>query len=232
VPVSRTRLRSARNLPGFASSELGKIILQFKAFALSSVNRLVIPLAQGMAHGDVKAANGLASMLALGGLTYTLKELAAGRQPDFSPHNLIPEAVQRSGILTFLPDLYDPMAGALHLPRFSKFQDLDPLETLGGPTAGTLAALLGTIKGMTDGEVSVGDLHKLRQLLPYQNLFYFRRLIDMLDGKTADAISAGSTQRVCRPLTTSSRRSSTYRKNIPTRSTCLASTPYRITSNA
>jgi hypothetical protein len=171
-------------------------------------------------------------MLALGGLTYTLKELAAGRQPDFSPHNLIPEAMQRSGILTFLPDLYDPMAGALHLPRFSKFQDLDPLETLGGPTAGTLAALLGTIKGMTDGEVSVGDLHKLRQLLPYQNLFYFRRLIDMLDGKTADAISAGSTQRVCRPLTTSSRRSSTYRKNIPTRSTCLASTPYRITSNA
>jgi hypothetical protein len=178
------------DLPGFASSELGKIMLQFKAFALSSVNRLAIPLSQGIAHGDIKAANGLASMLALGGLTYTMKELAAGRKPDFSPHNLIPEAVQRSGVLTFLPDMYDPVAGALHLPRFSKFQDLDPLETLGGPTAGTLASLMGTVKGLTDGQVTAGDLHKLRQLLPYQNLFYFRRLIDMLEGKAADAIGA------------------------------------------
>ena len=178
------------DLPGFANSQLGKMIIQFKAFAISSVNRLAIPLAQGLAHRDVMAANGLASMLALGGLTYYVKELAAGRKPDLSPDNLGPEMVQRSGVLTFVPDLYDPLAGALHLPRFAKFQDLNPLETMAGPSFGTGAAMLETIRRLTKGNISAADIHKLRQLLPYQNLFYFTRLVNLLEGKAADAIDA------------------------------------------
>jgi hypothetical protein len=178
------------DLPGFANSQMGKLILQFKAFAISSVNRLAIPLAQGLAHRDVMAANGLASMLALGALTYYVKELAAGRKPDLSADNLIPEAVQRSGVLTFVPDLYDPLAGSLHLPRFAKFQDLNPLETMAGATFGTGAALLDTVRRMTKGNISAADIHKLRQLLPYQNLFYLTRLINMVEGKVADAAGA------------------------------------------
>lgn len=178
------------DLPGFANSQLGKMILQFKSFAISSVNRLAIPLAQGLAHRDVMAANGLASMLTLGALTYYTKELAAGREPDLSPDSLIPEAVQRSGVLTFLPDLYDPVAGALHLPRFAKFQDLNPLETMAGPTFGTGAAVLDAIRRLTKGNISAADLHKLRQLLPYQNLFYLTRLVNMLEGKASDAVGA------------------------------------------
>jgi hypothetical protein len=176
------------DLPGFANNQLGKMLIQFKAFAISSVNRLAIPLAQGLAHGDVMAANGLASMLALGALSYYTKELAAGREPDLSPDALITNAVQRSGILTFVPDLYDPAAGALHLPRFAKFQDLNPLETLAGPSFGTGAALLDSIRRMTKGNVSAADMHKVRQLLPYNNLFYFTRLINMIEGKTEDML--------------------------------------------
>jgi hypothetical protein len=178
------------DIPGFANGQLGKLVLQFKSFAISSVNRLAIPLAQGLAHRDVMAANGLASMLALGAMTYYVKELAAGRQPDLNPHNLIPEAVQKSGILTYLPDLYDPVAGSFHLPRFSKFQDLNPLETMAGATFGTGATALEVIRRMTKGNISATDIHKLRQLLPYQNLFYLTRLVNMLEGKTADAIGA------------------------------------------
>ena len=178
------------DLPGFANSQLGKMILQFKSFAISSVNRLAIPLAQGLAHGDVMAANGLASMLALGALTYYVKELAAGREPDLSHDALITNAVQRSGVLTFIPDLYDPVAGALHLPRFAKFQDLNPLETMAGPTFGTGAALLDVVRRLTKGSVSAADLHKLRQLMPYNNLFYFTRLVNMIEGKAADVIGA------------------------------------------
>lgn len=175
------------DLPGFANSQLGKMIVQFKAFAISSVNRLAIPLAQGLAHGDVHAANGLASMLALGALTYYTKEVAAGRKPDLSPDNLIPEMVQKSGILTYLPDLYDPAAGALHLPRFSKFQDLNPIETLGGASFGTAANLMDVIRRVSKGNISQSDLHKLRQLVPYNNIFYFNRLINMVEGKIGDA---------------------------------------------
>lgn len=183
------------DLPAFTNSEVGKAIVQFKSFAISSVNRLAIPLAQGLAHGDVMAANGLASMLTLGAFTYYVKELAAGRKPDLSPGNLILNAVQRSGVLTFIPDLYDPVAGALHLPRFAKFQDLNPLETLAGPTFGTGAALLETIRRLSKGDISAADIHKLRQLLPYNNLFYFTRLVNMLEGKAADAVGAKNAPR-------------------------------------
>ena len=178
------------DLPLLMNSSHARMILQFKSFAISSVNRMVLPLMQGVAHGDLASINGMAAMLALGGMAYAVKEVAAGRQPDFSPHNIATESVQRSGLLGFLPDLYDPAAGALHLPRFAKFQDISPIESAAGPTAGTLANLLTTVKGMTDGQVSAGDIHKLRQLLPYQNLFYMRYLINALEGKAADAIDA------------------------------------------
>ena len=93
-------------------------------------------------------------------------------------------------MLTFVPDLYDPLAGALHLPRFAKFQDLNPLETLAGPSFGTGAALLDTVRRLTKGNISAADLHKLRQLLPYNNLFYLTRLVNLLEGKVADAVGA------------------------------------------
>lgn len=178
------------DLPGFTSSQIGKMLVQFKAFAISSVNRMTIPLAQGVAHGDIKAANGIMSLMALGGMSYYVKEIAAGRKPDMSPGALIPNAIQRSGLLTYVPDLYDPVAGTFHMPRFAKFQDLNPLETAAGPSFGTAATLLETVRRMTDGNVTASDMHKLRQMLPYQNLFYFNRLINMVEGKTADAVGA------------------------------------------
>ncbi|HEX5462254.1 MAG TPA: hypothetical protein VFX20_19970 [Steroidobacteraceae bacterium] len=180
----------AGDLPRFASSDIGRLMLQFKAFSLSSVNRLLLPTAQGLAHRDLAAVNGVATLLALGGLSYYLKELAAGRKPDLSADSLIPNAVQRSGLLSYLPDLYDPLAGTLHLPRFAKFQDLNPLETAGGPSLGTAATVLDVIRRLTKGNIAQADLHKLRQLLPYQNLFYFTRLVNMAEGVAGNALGA------------------------------------------
>ena len=174
------------DMPRFANSEIGKMLVQFKAFALSSVNRLAIPLAQGLAHRDIHAANGAAALMALGGLSYYLKELAAGRQPDLNPKNLAIEAANRSGILTYAPDVYDPIAGMLHLPRFSKFQDLDPTETLLGPTGGTIAQLMGTVGNMSHGIPSAQDFHKLRQLVPWNNVFYLNRLSNAIEGRMSN----------------------------------------------
>ena len=176
------------DVPGFADTQTGKFMFQFKGFVMGSVARLVLPLAQGLAHGDVKAANGLAMMLGLGGLTYYLKERAAGREPDMSPGSLGPEMLQRSGVLAFLPDLYDPMAAVVHLPRFSKFKDHGWQETLGGPTVGMIPILGKLVEDATGGKFTAQDLHKVRQLLPYQNMFYLNRLFNMAEGKTADAL--------------------------------------------
>ena len=160
---------------------------------MGSVSRLVLPLAQGLAHGDVKAANGLAVMLALGGSRYVLKEMAAGRQPDTSPGNLASESLIGSGVLAFLPDIYDPVASVTNLPRFSKFQGRDATETVasavGGPMAGTIANVAGVVQRATGGHMTAQDLHKMRQLVPYNNLFYLSRLVNMVEGETADALN-------------------------------------------
>ena len=181
------------DLPSFADSQFGKFMLQFKGFAMGSVSRLVLPLAQGLAHGDVKAANGLAVMLALGGSRYVLKEMAAGRQPDTSPGNLASESLIGSGVLAFLPDIYDPVASVTNLPRFSKFQGRDATETVasavGGPMAGTIANVAGVVQRATGGHMTAQDLHKMRQLVPYNNLFYLSRLVNMVEGETADALN-------------------------------------------
>ena len=176
------------DMPAIADTQFGKFMFQFKGFVMGSVERLVLPLAQGLAHGDIKAANGLAMMLTLGGLSYYLKERAAGREPDMSPKNFGAEMVQRSGILAFAPDIYDPIAGLMHLPRFSKFKDHSWEETLGGPTLGEIDILGQVVSKITAGKMSAQDLHKMRQLLPYNTMFYLNRLFNLVEGKAADAM--------------------------------------------
>jgi hypothetical protein len=184
--------RGHGDLPVFMDKELAKTLLQFKSFGMASVNRLMIPIAQGLAHGDIAAANGMAMMLALGAMTYWAKEYAAGRVADLSPERIIPEALNWSGALGFLPDLYDPLLGApFHLPRFSRFQDRHPLESAMGPTAGTVSSILyETIYGLTDGGISQKDVHSLRKLVPLQNVFYLRRLVNALEGEAGEAVGA------------------------------------------
>jgi len=177
------------DVPGFADSQMGKFMFQFKGFVMGSVERLALPLAQGIAHGDVKAANGLAMMLSLGGLRYYLKERAAGRQPDMSPESLGPEMLQASGVLAFLPDLYDASTGLTHLPRLSKFKGQSVDEMALGPSYGMASIAIKAATDATGGKFTAQDMHKVRQLLPYQNMFYLNRLFNMAEGKTADALN-------------------------------------------
>lgn len=176
------------DMPAFADKQYGKFLLQFKGFVMSSVSRLVVPTAQGLAAGELKAANGVAIMLALGGMRYYLKEKAAGREPDMTPKNFGLEMLQGSGLLAFLPDLYDPIAGAMNLPRFSKFQNHSPWETALGSTGGTLANVMQAAYHAAGGHMSAQDMHRIRQLLPYNNMFYLNRAFNLLEGKTEDAL--------------------------------------------
>jgi hypothetical protein len=181
--------RGVGDLPVFMDSEVAKTLLQFKSFGMASVNRLLIPMAQGLAHGDLATANGLAVMLSLGAFTYATKEWAAGREPDLSAARLIPEALNWSGVLAYLPDVYDPLVGApLNLPRLSRYQDRSASESFLGPTVGTFDEVLATASRFTDGTVTQKDLHKLRQLAPLQNLFYLRRAINALEGEAGEAL--------------------------------------------
>lgn len=198
--------KGAGDLPLLMDSEAAKTLLQFKSFGLASVNRMMIPLAQGLAHKDAAAASGLGVMLTLGGMTYVLKEIAAGREPDLTPTRVAAEALNWSGALAYLPDVWDPVSGLAPEPlrgmRFSRYSDRSPIETLMGPTFGTIGEGYKTLSGITAPSsptdpfpsVSSKDAHQLRKLIPLQNLFYVRRLVNALEGEFSEGIGAeGST---------------------------------------
>lgn len=191
--------RGVGDLPLMMDNEFVKILFQFKSFGMAATNRVLIPMAQGLARGDLAAANGLMMMLALGGLTYVTKEWTSGREPDLSPERIIPEALNWSGALAYFPDVYDLTASVTHTPRFSRFTNVAPLETWLGPTYGTAAETIKTLGGITDSVpwnseegdgVSQKDIHQLRKLAPFQNLFYLRRIINALEGEAGEAIGA------------------------------------------
>lgn len=203
--------RGHGDLPLFMDKEVWKTLTQFKSFGIAGVNRLMIPAAQGLAHGDVATANGMLMALALGGMTYVAKEKAAGREPDLSVGRITSEALNWSGILGFLPDLYDPVAGLAHAPRLSRYQDRAPISTLLGPTFGTASELYTGVAGITAPAASAAydmlgieapedlsgykglsqkDIHAFRKLLPWQNHFAFRRAINAMEGEVGEALGA------------------------------------------
>lgn len=173
----------AGDLPRVHSTEWGKALLQFKSFALASTTRMVIPMAQGFARGDINTMVGTTVLFGMGGLVYTLKQLAADQPIETDPARFAQEMVDKSGVLAWGGDLLFPALWQFGNDDLSRWSDRQPIETIGGPVAGTVADayISRWPKRLMDGEISQTDVHKLRRLMPGQNLFYVRRAINQLE---------------------------------------------------
>lgn len=182
--------------------ELMKTLLQFKTFGMVSVNRLMIPVAQGIAHGDMAAANGLGIMLALGALSQNMKDRIAGREPETDPVKIVGDALTWSGALGYFPDVWDPMTTFLPDPlrsmRFSRFKDNRPLDTIMGPSFGTAADFMAMMSGIMAPEsdesmapgISASDWHRMRKMAPFQNYAPIYRAVNAAEGEVAEFFGA------------------------------------------
>lgn len=179
------------DLPLIMSNPLAQMVLQFKSFSLTAAGRVMTPLAQGVAHGDLKAINGVAAGFYLGAMAYVAKEVAAGNnKPDLSHGRLAAEMLDKSGFLAWLPDMAQSLGTPFGAPSLSRFSNRSISESIAGPALGTLDSLATTVSHIKGHGVSAADVHRLRMLLPFQNVWYLRRLIDGVEGKTADALNA------------------------------------------
>ena len=82
--------------PLWMSGDLGSVIGQFQAFAMSSVQKTLI---SGLQQRDMKVLNGMMVMLGMGALSYYFKTNLAGAQVSGDPRVWAAEAVDNSGIL-------------------------------------------------------------------------------------------------------------------------------------
>lgn len=188
--------KGVADVPLFMSKDLGKTLFQFKSFGMAAVNRLLVPMAQGVAHGDLATLNGAWMMMALGALSNTARDYAAGYQPVTDPKRIAIEAFDRAGFTAFFAEPLDLASGTFGGPRFGRFTSSSAGEQILGPAIGAAIDLQQTVqKAMTEGgefdpQMKAADIYRFRKLFPYQNLFYLRRLVNAMEGEFSESVGA------------------------------------------
>lgn len=174
-------LPGAGDTPLFMSTEWGKVLMQFKTFAIASVNRTVIPLAQGVAHGDIKAITTIPVLFALGGLVHALKRIQSGREIEDDPVAFAMEAFDWSGMMGWSNEVIYPammMAGIHPTDRFTT----RGIWGMAGPTPGLIEdAAFGVAPATWSDGVNQSEFKRYLRLTPGGNITYMRPLLRQLE---------------------------------------------------
>lgn len=183
----------AGDRPLWMSSELGKIIGQFRSFSMSSMTKVAT---LGLQKRDRAALEGLVFSVSLGMLSTYFKQLSSGQPLPETPEEWIIEGVDRSGVTGWLMDAnntlekvagigLNPLLGTGPVTRYSS---RGAAGAVLGPTFGAVFDdAVPTARNALTGEFSASDTHRLRKLLPYQNLFYVRGLFNQIEEGTNEA---------------------------------------------
>ena len=184
--------------PLWSSSETGKIIFQFKSFAASAHAKILVADLQ---YRDAAALNGFLMAVALGGVSYGAKQLVAGRELSSDPEKLIVESLDRSGAFGYFWDVNNILEkvtrgtvgvnAAIGQAPMSRYATRNITGALLGPSLGTVQDLSQVIGAVSTGDLSKSDIRAMRKMLPYQNLFYMRQLLNQLEEKAAEKVGAG-----------------------------------------
>jgi hypothetical protein len=183
------------------ASTWARLIFQFKSFVMSSTTRTMVA---GLQQRDAAAIQGVLTSLAMGALSYWIYTQSIGKPEEFqnaSYGKIMDEAIDRSGLLGVLAMLqqatqripatapYTSFAGE----RTTRRAGQDLLDLALGPSYNLAQNVGNLIVGLD--EPTQSTLHKLRLLLPYQNVFYLRQLLDKVEASTADALDLPETRR-------------------------------------
>ncbi|QDL30770.1 hypothetical protein [Serratia liquefaciens] len=174
--------------PLMMSNEVGKMILQFKMFIFAQHNRVI---ASGIQQGDASFYLGAMGTIALGAMVYVMKQKLSGRDIDYSPNNLVKEGIDRAGMIGWLSEPLNAVEnisggrfglGAMFgAPPVSRFQSRNAIGALLGPTfdmAGDGAVIA---NGVLNGEFDSKQVHAVRKVMPYQNLWAIAPLLNKVE---------------------------------------------------
>jgi hypothetical protein len=177
--------------PRFASTLWGSMLLQFKSFAISATQKMLI---SGLQQKDLNALNGAAIAIALGGMVHILKGELSGRPVEIDWGNdedvkqFLGNAFDRSGMAGVLMEannalekITDGRAGlaALTGKPISRYASRNWVASVVGPSFGLADDAYEAVNAaLGSQEWKARDTHNARQLMPYNNLFYMRSVFD------------------------------------------------------
>ena len=155
------------DVPLFANSETGKMLLQFRSFALAAHQRILI---SGLQQSDAAFASGMVFAITAGMATFAFKTLERGEKLPDNPNKWIVEGIDRSGIIPVMMEANNmaekvgvPGLGRLAgAPPASRFASRNIIGSFVGPTAGTLQDVGTTVRAISTGEMSQSDVRYLQ----------------------------------------------------------------------
>jgi len=170
------------------SPELAQLVFQFRGFAFASAQRVAIA---GLQQRDAAVLNGFLLSVGLGMLSYFIRVPLSGYEFSDDPRVWVAEGVDRSGVMGWLFDVNNiaekatrGQVGVNALvggPQMTRYASRNVWGAILGPTMGTGDDLFRVTGGLATGEWNEGDTRALRRLVPYQNLFYLRWLLDQAE---------------------------------------------------
>ncbi|WP_131857444.1 hypothetical protein [Bosea sp. BK604] len=162
---------------------------QFKAFIAGANERMLIANLQ---RSDINTLQGLVASVLLGMLSYRLYTWVSGQPASDRPQDWFKEGVSRSGVLGWLDEI-NATSGKITRGQadvfrligadkpLSRMQSRGILGTLAGPTAGKIERIAQISGSAATGEWTASDTTAVRRLVPFQNLFYVRGLLDQVE---------------------------------------------------
>ncbi len=199
--VDRIIVTPGQDKPLWMSTELGKTVGQFRSFNVSAMQRVVLA---GLQQRDAETLSGVVTALTLGAMVYATKQAAAGREISDSPTVWAAEAFDKSGLTGWFMDVNNIAEkasrgrvglSALTGEPMSRYQSRNVIGAFFGPTPDAVADIFQVSGSIFAGDTTKSDLHKLRQLMPFQNLFYIRSLINKVEDATGDAMNLPETRK-------------------------------------
>ncbi|GAB5471417.1 MAG: hypothetical protein Kilf2KO_44470 [Rhodospirillales bacterium] len=203
--VDRTIIMPGQEKPLWMSTEMGKVIGQFRSFAVASVQKTLLA---GLQQRDAAALSGLVLMMGLGALRYALLLWGTSQVMPEDWKKWAVEAFDRAGVAGWLMEAHNSLAkvsgGAIGVsaltdtPPASRYAARNAVDALVGPSFGTVHDAVDALRATTTGEWSSRDVHSARRLLPMQNVFYLRGLFDSLERGLAEQAGTLPRERIAR----------------------------------
>jgi len=197
--------------PLWTSTELGRTIFQFKSFAIAATQRIMISSLQ---QKDMAALNGIIMLVGVGSMVSALKQKLRPEDIDdpFGPRRdltdlmddplyWILEGVDRSGIVGIFTDGFNiadkfgwgPRT-AFGMTESTRYAERNQIAAVAGASYGTAASAFNVIHAASPlTPFTQSNVHAIRRLLPFQNVFYLSWLFDAMEAGAIEAFDIPKT---------------------------------------
>jgi BMFP domain-containing protein YqiC len=180
------------DLPLVSRGELGRLVFQFKSFAMTANNKIILASLDDM---SAQKMIGMLSMVALGGVSQMTRDATKGKKTDLSSEKgiktFIDNSLDRSGLLAYWGDVNGmiekatrgrvgiiPKLGAEPLDRYAS---RNVLGSILGPSAGRVSDITTITGAISAGDWRESDARAMRRMMLFNNLFWSHRAFNKIE---------------------------------------------------